>query len=49
MGTGLSAYHFVVTSTAGSRPSGGGAANDRDATATHAQAFYVVGPAAQSF
>jgi len=47
IGAGIAAYHFVVTSTASSKPAGvGGAATDRDATATHSQAFYVVGPEA---
>lgn len=46
-GSGIAAYHFIVTSTAESKPSGvGGAVTDRDATATHTQAFYVVGPEA---
>jgi type IV pilus assembly protein PilX len=50
IGGGISAYHFVVTSTASSKPGGvGGATTDRDATATHTQAFYVVGPGAPAF
>lgn len=47
IGVGIAAYHFVVTSTAESKPGGvGGSTTDRDATATHTQAFYVVGPEA---
>ena len=47
VGSGIAAYHFVATSTATSKPlGGGGAATDRDASATHTQAFYVVGPEA---
>ena len=47
VGSGIAAYHFLVTSTAESKPAGtGGAVTDRDATATHTQAFYVVGPEA---
>ena len=50
IGTGIAAYHFVVSSTASSKPGGvGGAATDRDASATHTQAFYVVGPEAPTF
>lgn len=45
-GSGVAAYHFLAISTAKSKPAGsGGAATDRDATATHTQAFYVLGPA----
>lgn len=45
VGSGIAAYHFVATSTAASKPAGaGGAATDRDASAIHTQAFYVVGP-----
>lgn len=45
VGTGMSAYHFNITATAESKRAGtGGAATDRDATAVHTQAFYVVGP-----
>ena len=44
-GSGVVAYHFLVTSAAQSKPAGtGGIETDRDATATHTQAFYVVGP-----
>ena len=42
-GSGISAYHFQVTSQAEFRVSPG-IVTDRDATAVHTQAFYVVGP-----
>ena len=42
VGSGISAYHFVATSTAESRRVAGG--SDRDSSATHTQAFYIVGP-----
>lgn len=49
-GAGVSAYHFVVSSTGSSKPAGGGGAvTDRDATATHTQAFYVIGPETPTF
>ena len=45
VGSGISAYHFNVTATAKSKRAGiSGAATDRDASAVHTQAFYVVGP-----
>lgn len=45
VGSGISAYHFIATSTATSKRAGtAGAATDRDASAIHTQAFYVVGP-----
>ncbi len=45
-GSDIAAYHFLATATAKSKPAGsGGAVTDRDATATHTQAFYVLGPA----
>ncbi len=45
VGSGISAYHFLATATAQSLREGvGGAATDRDASAVHTQAFYVVGP-----
>lgn len=50
MGGGASAYHFLATSTAVSRRAGNaGADSDRDASATHSQAFYIVGPPNQNF
>jgi type IV pilus assembly protein PilX len=47
VGSGISAYHFIATATAESRREGtSGGTTDRDASATHTQAFYVVGPEA---
>ena len=46
VGSGVSAYHFLATSTAESRMAGAGTTTDRDSTAVHTQAFYVVGPEA---
>jgi len=47
VGSGIAAYHFVATATAQSKREGtGGGVTDRDASATHTQAFYVVGPEA---
>jgi type IV pilus assembly protein PilX len=49
VGSGIAAYHFVATATAESnRIAGGGADTDRDASAVHTQAFYVVGPSGSS-
>ena len=49
VGSGISAYHFVATATAESKREGtGGGTTDRDASATHTQAFYVVGPEAST-
>jgi type IV pilus assembly protein PilX len=45
VGSGIAAYHFNVTATASSARDAGGT-TDRDATAIHTQAFYVVGPEA---
>lgn len=42
-GSGIAAYHFVVTSEAKFEASPG-IATDRDASATHTQGFYIVGP-----
>lgn len=44
-GSGIVAYHFIVTSQAESRRAPG-STTDRDSTATHTQAFYKVGPSA---
>ena len=45
-GSGIMAHHFIATSVAQSKRAGvAGAVTDRDATATHTQAFYVIGPA----
>ncbi len=43
VGSGISAYHFIATSQAEFRRDPGNT-TDRDSTATHSQAFYVVGP-----
>jgi type IV pilus assembly protein PilX len=43
VGTGISAYHFNATSQAEFRRNPGNE-TDRDAEATHTQAFYIVGP-----
>ncbi len=43
VGSGIAAYHFLATSQAESRRAPG-STTDRDSTATHTQAFYVVGP-----
>ena len=43
VGTGISAYHFIATSQAEFRRVAGDV-TDRDAEATHTQAFYIVGP-----
>ena len=49
VGSGVAAYHFLITAVAKSKPAGtGGVETDRDATATHSQAFYVVGPEAST-
>jgi type IV pilus assembly protein PilX len=42
-GSGISALHFIATATASSLRDPDGT-TDRDATAIHTQAFYVVGP-----
>ena len=46
-GSGISAYHFLATSTAESVRDPN-AATDRDASAVHTQAFYIVGPEASA-
>ena len=46
-GSGISAVHFLATSTATSLRDTGGT-TDRDASAVHTQAFYVVGPEAST-
>jgi type IV pilus assembly protein PilX len=43
VGTGISAYHFLATSQADMRRDPG-STTDRDSTAVHTQAFYIVGP-----
>ncbi len=42
-GSGVAAYHFLATATATSVRDPG-ATTDRDSSAIHTQAFYVVGP-----
>ena len=46
-GSGIAAYHFQATSTAESRRLPG-AQTDRDSSAVHTQAFYIVGPGSPS-
>ncbi|MBT8087122.1 MAG: hypothetical protein KJO46_03770 [Gammaproteobacteria bacterium] len=46
-GSGVAAYHFIATAQATSKRSPGDT-TDRDSTAEHTQAFYIVGPAASS-
>ncbi len=43
VGSGISAHHFNAIATAESRRDPGGT-TDRDSSAVHSQAFYVVGP-----
>ncbi len=43
VGSGIAAYHFVATSQAESLRDPGNT-TDRDASAVHTQAFYIVGP-----
>ena len=43
VGSGISAYHFLATSQAEFQRDPGNT-TDRDSSATHTQAFYVVGP-----
>ena len=42
-GSGIAAYHFIATAQAASMRDPGNP-TDRDSTAVHTQAFYVVGP-----
>jgi type IV pilus assembly protein PilX len=44
-GSTVVAYHFLATAQAESRRAPG-STTDRDSTATHSQAFYIVGPGA---
>jgi type IV pilus assembly protein PilX len=46
VGSGIAAYHFNATAVAESARVGGGVETDRDASAVHNQAFYIVGPEA---
>lgn len=50
VGSGIAAYHFVATATAESERAGAGSGveTDRDSSAVHTQAFYVVGPEASA-
>ncbi len=43
VGSGIAAYHFIATAQAASMRDPGNP-TDRDSTAVHTQAFYVVGP-----
>jgi type IV pilus assembly protein PilX len=45
VGSGIAAYHFTATAEAESARAAG-VETDRDASAVHTQAFYVVGPEA---
>jgi type IV pilus assembly protein PilX len=47
VGSGIAAYHFNAVATAKSERDPG-VTTDRDASAVHTQAFYVVGPEASS-
>ncbi len=44
VGSGIAAFHFVAESDATSARGGVGTTSDRDASAVHTQAFYIVGP-----
>ena len=46
-GSGVAAHHFLAVSSAASRRAPG-STTDRDSTAMHTQAFYVVGPKPQT-
>ena len=48
VGSGISAYHFIATSQAAFRRDPN-EVTDRDSTAVHTQAFYVVGPELSAF
>jgi hypothetical protein len=43
VGSGIAAYHFLATSQADFLRNPG-KTTDRDSSATHTQAFYIVGP-----
>jgi hypothetical protein len=45
VGSGIAAYHFIATATAKAERTPG-TATDRDSSAVHTQAFYIVGPEA---
>jgi type IV pilus assembly protein PilX len=44
VGSGIAAYHFIAESNAKFKRNPGGGATDRDSSAIHTQAFYIVGP-----
>ena len=46
-GSGVAAHHFLATANSESRRAPG-STTDRDSTAIHTQAFYIVGPVPQS-
>ena len=46
-GSGIAAYHFIATANASSMRDPGNP-TDRDSSAVHTQAFYVVGPEAST-
>jgi type IV pilus assembly protein PilX len=48
LGSGMAAYHFTAEATAESTRVLDGNENDRDASAVHTQAFYIIGPGAPS-
>lgn len=49
LGSGMAAYHFVAQATAGAtRSIDATDPHDRDASAVHTQAFYIVGPGSPS-
>jgi type IV pilus assembly protein PilX len=48
VGSGISAYHFLATSQAEFRRDPNNA-TDRDSSAVHTQAFYIVGPEMSAF
>ena len=49
-GSGISAYHFKAVAIAESRrEETTGGVTDRDASATHSQAFYIIGPERPTF
>jgi len=43
IGTGVGAFHFDAVADAKSKRIAGGSATDRDASARHTQAFYIIG------
>ena len=47
-GSGIAAYHFIATAQASSMRDPGNP-TDRDSTAVHTQAFYIVGPESSTF